>query len=376
MVMMWRSFNTWESTDPRDRIYALSSFASNMRNLFPIPKLFIKPDYSISVRDLFCSVVRADISSTKKLHALCLGHVINDERPRSDPRASGWVKTDSSGYDSLPSWVPNFSGSGMMANPHVYRYRQDKYRASGDTSASSVLVSESAEKCVKDSLCLRGIYLDDVSKLNPTITREHRKFEDLQALVRTVQTAENLNYRFWASGGGTVSFAYQDDCNSVGIDGIGKWLIPRPMAAKQGAPQTLTSDTATLLPHSPAEREKTSVINSDMAHQKYDLNLGHDFPSSMVCLSGYVFAVTVKGFKCMVPEDSMPGDAICILYGSPVPHVLRVEVNTIAPSDGIKGLTGTKYRLIGTAYVHDYMHGEALKEKESGTLREEDFLIV
>ena len=111
--------------------------------------LFIEPNYSIPVRDLFYSVVRADFFSTKKLNALCLGRVISDRRLGSDSKVSGGVRPGDSENDTVPSWIPNFSGSEILANPHVYRYRHDKYRASGDTCAPSVLVLEFAEESVK-----------------------------------------------------------------------------------------------------------------------------------------------------------------------------------------------------------------------------------
>ena len=44
------------------------------------------------------------------------------------------------------------------------------------------------------------------------------------------------------------------------------------------------------------------------------------------------------------------GSVVCVLYGSPVLHILRVE--------------GQMYRYIGEAYIYDLMDGEALLEND------------
>ncbi|KAF2838109.1 hypothetical protein M501DRAFT_1004951 [Patellaria atrata CBS 101060] len=71
------------------------------------------------------------------------------------------------------------------------------------------------------------------------------------------------------------------------------------------------------------------------------------------------FCCTVEHRLGWVPDPAKPGDLICILYGGRTPYVLRPSVNG-------------RYKLIGPAYVHGLMYGEAMKMKD---VVEEDFAI-
>jgi hypothetical protein len=64
------------------------------------------------------------------------------------------------------------------------------------------------------------------------------------------------------------------------------------------------------------------------------------------CLSR-TFAVTGRGYPALVPERAQIGDEICMLFGGDVPFILRQRQEN--------------WSLIGEAYVHGFMDGEALK---------------
>ncbi|KAF2269756.1 hypothetical protein CC78DRAFT_452837 [Lojkania enalia] len=61
---------------------------------------------------------------------------------------------------------------------------------------------------------------------------------------------------------------------------------------------------------------------------------------------------TRKGYVGLVPGAAEVGDEICILYGGATPFILRED----------RGSTGT-YSLVGEAYIHGIMHGEALAQR-------------
>lgn len=102
------------------------------------------------------------------------------------------------------------------------------------------------------------------------------------------------------------------------------------------------------------------------------------------CLRGWTFCTTKKGYMGLVRPDTQAGDKICILYGSPVPLVLREvwggmevagELYGVVRREGIENdadeevapqiintpleKTGL-YQLVGSAYVHGVMDGEVL----------------
>ena len=60
------------------------------------------------------------------------------------------------------------------------------------------------------------------------------------------------------------------------------------------------------------------------------------------------FFITSKGHLGSGPAEMRKDDKVCILFGAKAPTILRKESS--AP----------RYQLIGHAYVHGIMHGEAL----------------
>lgn len=71
------------------------------------------------------------------------------------------------------------------------------------------------------------------------------------------------------------------------------------------------------------------------------------------------FAVTRSGYMALVPVDTAAGDLVCIFLGAKVPHVIRKAGDA-------------KYRLVGEAYLHGFMHGEAWR----GSRAAEDITLI
>ena len=67
----------------------------------------------------------------------------------------------------------------------------------------------------------------------------------------------------------------------------------------------------------------------------------------------------------MIPNTAAAGDILCILYGSEFPHLLRK----------VPGKEDT-YTLIGIAYVHGFMDGEAIEWRDQGRLKEQRLNLV
>jgi hypothetical protein len=69
---------------------------------------------------------------------------------------------------------------------------------------------------------------------------------------------------------------------------------------------------------------------------------------------------TETGYVGSGPKKLQHGDILCILFGCPLPLVMRIQ-------------TDKSYGIVGAAYVHGIMNGEFLRDKESYT--DVDFLI-
>jgi hypothetical protein len=67
-----------------------------------------------------------------------------------------------------------------------------------------------------------------------------------------------------------------------------------------------------------------------------------------------MFARTIKGYYCLIPQFVEEGDVICVLFGGMSPFCLR-------PEDGY-------YLIIGECCVHGLMNGEAIDKFERSEL--------
>jgi hypothetical protein len=78
-----------------------------------------------------------------------------------------------------------------------------------------------------------------------------------------------------------------------------------------------------------------------------------------VLRSGKGLITTSKGYIGLAPSSTERGDKVCVLLGCKVPLILR-------PIDDY-------FQVIGDAYIHGIMHGEAVEGVESGVCAFRDF---
>ncbi|KAK0640698.1 heterokaryon incompatibility protein-domain-containing protein [Cercophora newfieldiana] len=77
--------------------------------------------------------------------------------------------------------------------------------------------------------------------------------------------------------------------------------------------------------------------------------------------TGRTFAVTERGLYGLVPQLARPGDKVCAIRGLDVPLVMRV--------------VAARHALLGEAYVHGIMEGEAMSAVMNGALQEDVFAV-
>ncbi|KAI0428731.1 heterokaryon incompatibility protein-domain-containing protein [Xylaria sp. FL1042] len=92
-------------------------------------------------------------------------------------------------------------------------------------------------------------------------------------------------------------------------------------------------------------------------------------------LAGWTFGVTRKGYFARVQPDVQEGDITTLVRGSAVPFILRsVDITDYMPDAKDLVPAGKAWRLMGTAYVHGIMDGEAITQKTLSP--EQDFYLV
>ncbi|KAK0707554.1 hypothetical protein B0H67DRAFT_316383 [Lasiosphaeris hirsuta] len=81
--------------------------------------------------------------------------------------------------------------------------------------------------------------------------------------------------------------------------------------------------------------------------------------------AGRSFAITEKGFYCLVPRVSRPGDKCCVLRGLGVPFIIRESWKN----------GDLARKLLGESYIHGLMHGEAIHMVSKGELEEKVIVL-
>ncbi|KAK0733090.1 hypothetical protein B0T26DRAFT_635749 [Lasiosphaeria miniovina] len=74
------------------------------------------------------------------------------------------------------------------------------------------------------------------------------------------------------------------------------------------------------------------------------------------------FLVTAKGYLGLGPRGARKGDLVCVVYGCPVPLLIR--------------LNRSEFEIVGDAYVYGIMKGEVMDQVKEGSLSAEDVTFI
>lgn len=357
------------STDPRDKIYALLGVAKNTLSSLTV-------NYAVAVEQVYIDYARTFIICKQDLEIIT---------------RAGTARLNAEPSLPLPSWVPDLRGVPLHQNPtpladHVYS-------ASGTTTA---IVNFSKDNTV---LHVTGFIFDSVKDFQ---TLQHRRDDiacrDLafqacpggthpsgdpisQVLFRTMITDEVLGgaerrgqsleevaakeLRYLAYGFLATQHQYAQEFNNsytsfedrpdiqdviefceIHVQNFVHWSGKVPNASSPIDEHTLLAPflgrPSSLFSHLWYTRDgmrRKDSLNSHVVTHKY-------CGRSKTSLRKRSFFATPKGYIGLGPSGIEHGDLICILYGCRKPVVLRP--------------LGKHFAVVGECYVHGLMFGEAM----------------
>ena len=291
------------ATDPRDKAIALVGLA-DQRSLGSSATAVL--DYSKSVEDLYTEVTGHLIKREKSLNLLSSVEDIVDRI-----------------YMSLPSWVPNYSiwqrhtilGSSIRVS-HL------NFHAAGN---SQVMARWQTGSRVLE---LDGICYDTIE--NVSTSSLDRQTEDEDVILEWLHLTEPLIRRGFR------------------IEGFWRALIGERKKGDFPGPEQYGTPFDSYLAHAISHQHGHTQILDTRRRQDPS---GITNPLVKQATLGYVapnrkFFTTTKDLIGLGPRSMSKGDVICIMSGGRVPYVLREE--------------GDHHRLIGEAYVHGLMEGQAV----------------
>lgn len=398
---------SFQSSDPRDKIYALLGLPSVDDDMC-LPSL----DYGRSVSHVFCEIAKAIIRYERALNILCLQH------------ASG--ESQSFG---LPSWAPDWTNR-PEPSPILFQVfpSRPKYAAAGLTCAEGP-DWEVFEDGRRIDLWAHSMHMGletqngpfrkrpNASVTKPPSTREERadEYDDRAWQLRGTEYFDDhdgLTIRRL----GSLPSSEQDDPFRLVVDGL---IVSHVVSDNRAVtPETVATgewkdiirewerlDETYLLtpdensgPFPPlahflwtftkghfgrmSDKEEmnwltvfyekylvwTGRLEIDSAKYRSAYHLVDDVESVLKGRTvGWKFAISDEGHFAMVPARTREGDLICVLFGADLPMILRRRSeSTSEPS----------YEFLGPAYVHQIMFGQALEEFRSGRYHRVTFAIT
>ena len=342
-------------SDPRDKVYAILGIVTN-------PAIAsIMPDYSLPVHKVYSQLVRRHIESTRNLDIL------------------GFVRTASK-MAFLPGWVSDLSVTPIrrpLARTSLSTYDPD-YRAASSTCAVS---SFSEDLTV---ITCRGLVIDEVDGVSGAVVPE------FQTESGEVQSVGSLNAygdeigvldATWRAFVGDL--IYQGDTRLEAPLAFKILFVEKCLNAEVELQKieksSLSQHSTPILSNDPIQACYPKIRHLKVAGRSFsDILLSHG-PKMLVehsqdvadhelafgqrvlvMRAGTRFVTTKKGYIGLAPSSTERHDKVCVLLGCNVPMILW---------------QGKDSSIIGDAYVHGLMHGEAIQGLGAGKYSLTDFVI-
>jgi hypothetical protein len=310
------AFGNLGAEKPVDHIYALEGLSSDFK------KLGLTTDYGIPTHDLMRTLVRSHIREYHTLSFLELASICTlDDK---------WET----------SWTPNLERS-LRIFPLVMWSGYSAGNQGHDVSWTSIEDLSDAKK-----LILNGIKLDTVKEVTSTTSDTLLSPEATREMFqKTAPKDPNSTY-----GNGQTKFdAYWRTLmfDATARDRIQPWEIDGFRTAFQG----ILNGSNELSPDHEAPQ-----------FWSYKQQILVSFAAGTIPCN---FGLTLNGLMARFPKETKEGDIVAILYGGRTPFILRPNLANQA-----------EYCLVGPAYVHGFMDGEAITSSDAGNLEQREFVLV
>jgi hypothetical protein len=317
-----RNTGNFKSSDPLDRIYALMGMP-------PFAKLNppLEASYQKSRLELYREVAVRCILELNDLEVLeCVEHE---------------KKID----DRFPSWVPQWDQRldlGPINNSYEWNWN-----AASDTFPTVEVDT------LASLLMVRGVVVDVIT--------EETRMDPKWLSSRNPTSESHFVLKFWRSHNAqpTTYITGEELMQAFamvlcsGITNAGT----KTTENRADFFSTFTAYIIRLLEVSGADPSEIDLLRRESSNADW-----HEYELRAVNVLWHrSFFATDNGYMGLGPNALEVGDVVCVLFGGNVPFILR-------PKNGV-------YQLVGEAYVHGIMEGEAIKQWEAGELKEQTFEV-
>jgi hypothetical protein len=302
--------------DPRDKVFSvLSLLSEDFQASF-------YPDYLQPVETVYAGAVRSYVQHSADLHTF-----------------SSCCLSEQASLSNLPSWVPDWGLPFEMSYLGGYSSKDTDYtfRASGTSSAIATFSTDLR------ILTVSGLEIDTVQN------------------ARLQQTDHEFDYSF-DEHSGQEPWCNWDIHNIVTkLEQSKQQLITR----KRETPLKAAFHTL-IVDRDPIQGRRNQPLKlTKLKHNLWPNHLDDYLAHVRLWTQQRTLILSSNGHLALAPYPTLPGDKICILYGFHAPVILR----PCADDDD------ASYTLVGDAYVHAMMDGEALSPRKKASFKERQFAI-
>jgi hypothetical protein len=297
-----------DSTDPRDRVYALLGIANDQA------AKEIVADYTLSCEQAYIMTARA---------LLRHGH----DDILSCCRVRGTCK-------ELPSWVPDWSAD--LRKPwSIWHVKERLFNASGEADQALEISTVFDEKdAVETDIILKGYFVDTVKTIGHPFRHgfnDNLDWSNLRPYFRDISRFLSQSSRYTADQKEEAEWRIP-----VGDTEVAE-LNVQMLRASPNSHMKAGYDVAKQMGgEGPAP--DNFVKNNFLAFACFCCQLARMYDSMPF--------ISESGYVGVCPLESQPGDAIVIFKGARVPYVIRRAGN------------GKKWTLVGESHVYGIMDGE------------------
>jgi len=359
--VLLRLTNSFRSTDPRDKVFALLGLSSAIRDPDNWPRELV-PDYTRPLQDVYAAAAKYCIRQSNSLDVL--SQFVHNGTQGASPS-----------HLLFPSWVPRWdladstrriSAFELYWVPHETRNLIERFnKASKGTEA---ITDYDTPLSILRAL---GIQVDTVSICLPTVTPDDTKFH-AGVPERYGDYLSNIIpqlYRTCENHVTHISDSFDRTFFLVTTAG----LTPEHGTARHESldafKSIVKSSQEPAMPHQLLLEDNRGPLQ--YAIKPYDFQpyaaLRGRYPNRYIAslqrLMNRRLFVTSSGHLGLGPASMMSGDTVVILFGGNVPYILR-------------SLENNRWHFTGECYLDGYMYGEALENEGRDLSRHEWFEMV
>ncbi|KAI2619788.1 HET-domain-containing protein [Hypomontagnella submonticulosa] len=351
---------TLEATDPRDRVYAVTAFVNSFAARVQIKPIWLRADYSLQTAEVMLRTAQLLLWKTRSLKMLSY---VSDLSCRAE--------------SDLPSWMPHFHIPGAVAAVEslLDMHQGAKYHASSlsttvPTLADVYLHMDSAGQEL-EALAFQLDTVERVIHFDDGLLPLLEVCLELPLEYANGQPPVEVLWRTLIAGRTDTSFPAPAETASEFATFVKSGLIGIALPALAAGDRELLTklivllgDIAARCPHPavPTPEAFSEILSAVMADLEGCLRMLTGLYATLTYRTmispthagqkGKALVRTEKGYLGLAPYSTMSGDEVWLLKGANLFHVLRGAESGSAEASKV---------LLGEAYVHGFMEGEALR---------------